>query len=140
MTSTIIEKLNELLEAERAGVAAVSALFPQATDQEMKETLEKVRDDEAWSCAGLHDRIVALKGSPSPNTGDFADRLKALGSLLEQLEFLSRGQRWVVRRIDGLLEQDVDTDTSAFLRQMKDVHQRNIDWCDAQAQQLRQSG
>ncbi len=138
MTSTIIEKLNELLEAERAGVAAVSALCPKATDQEMKGTLEKVRDDEAWSCAGLHGRIVALNGTPSSKTGDFADRLKALGSLLEQLEFLSRGQRWVVRRIDALREQDLDPDTRSFLSEMKDVHQRNIDWCDAKAQELHQ--
>ena len=93
---------------------------------------------EAWSCAGLHERIVALNGTPSGNTGDFADRLKALGSLLEQLEFLSRGQRWVVRRIDTLREQDLDPDTKSFLSEMKDVHQRNIDWCDAKAQELHQ--
>jgi hypothetical protein len=49
---TAIDRLNELLEAERAGVDTFSRLFPEARGPEMQALFEAVRDDEAWSCAG----------------------------------------------------------------------------------------
>jgi hypothetical protein len=50
---TAIDRLNELLEAERAGVDTLSRLFPEARSPEMQKLFEEVRNDEAWSCAGL---------------------------------------------------------------------------------------
>jgi hypothetical protein len=49
---TVIDRLNELLEAERAGVDTLSRLFPEALSAEMQKLFEAVRNDEAWSCAG----------------------------------------------------------------------------------------
>ena len=50
---TTVDRLNEILEAERAGVETLSRLFPEARTPEMRKLFEQVRDDEAWSCAGL---------------------------------------------------------------------------------------
>lgn len=36
---TAVERLNELLEAERAGVEMLSRLFPEARSSEMQEAL-----------------------------------------------------------------------------------------------------
>ena len=46
---TAIDRLNELLEAERAGVDALSRLFPEARSPEMQKLFEEVRNHEAWS-------------------------------------------------------------------------------------------
>ena len=43
---TVIDRLNELLEAERAGVDTLSRLFPEARGPEMQMLFEGVRSDE----------------------------------------------------------------------------------------------
>ena len=55
--TTTIGQLNELLEAERAGVEAMSWLMAAAPTRELRAFLENGRDDEAWSCAGLAGAI-----------------------------------------------------------------------------------
>jgi hypothetical protein len=45
---TTVDRLNELLEAERAGVDTLSRLLPQAFGAEMRALFEGVRNDEAW--------------------------------------------------------------------------------------------
>ena len=62
---TTIDRLNELLEAERAGVETLSRLFPEARGAEMQGLFEGVRNDEAWACAGLVRSIKTLSGVPS---------------------------------------------------------------------------
>ena len=57
---TVIDRLNELLEAERAGVDTLSRLFPEAHGPEMQKLFEAVRDDEAWSCAVLFRSIKTM--------------------------------------------------------------------------------
>ena len=56
---TAIDRLNELLEAERAGVDTLSHLFPMARNPVMQKLFEEVSNDEAWSCAGLVRSIKA---------------------------------------------------------------------------------
>jgi len=122
----IVGGLNDLLEAERAGVDAASGLIPAATTPAMRKLFEKLRDDEAWSCAGLTRVIKHLGGKVSHGKRDFARRLAALPSLRERLSLLNRGQAWVVRRLDRLLEGECDRETSSFLRQMRSLHAENI--------------
>ena len=72
---TTIDRLNELLEAERAGVDTLSRLFPEARSPEMQKLFEQVRDDEAWSCAGLVRAIKTMGGTISEKKGDFAEKV-----------------------------------------------------------------
>ena len=126
-----IDSLNELLEAERAGVETLSRLVQVASAPKLRRLLEGARDDEAWSCAGLAEAIKRRGGSMSTRKGDFADKVMGEPSLPARLRLLNRGQGWVVKRLDGLLGVDLGEETGTFLRQMRAVHVRNIDACDA---------
>lgn len=126
----IVRRLNELLEAERAGVDTLAALMAETREPGLRGAFERVRDDEAWSCAGLVGAIRRLGGEASKKRGDFAARVMALPSLPERLKLLNRGQAWVVKRVDALLEERLDEETREFLGRMHAVHQRNIDSCE----------
>jgi hypothetical protein len=127
---TVIERLNELLEAERAGVEALSRLFPEARGPGMHTLFEAVRDDEAWSCAGLVRSIKALGGPVSDRKGDFADKVMAEPTLAARLRLLNRGQGWVVKRLDGLLGESLPVPVVDFLEEMKARHLANIEACE----------
>ena len=94
---TTIDRLNELLEAERAGVETLSRLFPQARSPEMQKLFEGVRDDEAWACAGLVRSIETLGRVTSGKRGDFAEKVMSESTLAGRLRLLNRGQGWVVK-------------------------------------------
>src|SRR5215813_15314918 len=131
-----IDRLNELLEAERAGVETLSLLFPAAQGPEMQKLFEGVRDDEAWSCAGLVRSIRALGGSISEKKGDFADKVMREPTLAARLRLLNRGQGWVVKRLDGLLGQALPQPVSEFVNEMKRRHITNIEACERLAASL----
>jgi rubrerythrin len=59
MDVTLIDRLNELLEAERAGVDTLSRLYPEARGPEMQKLFEEVRNDEEGA---------------SEKKGDFAEK------------------------------------------------------------------
>ncbi|HEX2173131.1 MAG TPA: DUF6306 domain-containing protein [Dehalococcoidia bacterium] len=134
----IITGLNELLEAERAGVATLARLREDAP-AEYLEDLKRIGQDEAWSCAGLHRSIKTLGGEPTGKTGDFADKVMALEGLIERLELLSKGQKWVSRRLERLVETDTPAEVHEFLVEMLRRHDENIAWCDDQAAELREA-
>lgn len=125
-----IERLNELLEAERAGVRTMAHLIQVAITVEMRKLFEEIRNDEAWSCAGLAEAVKRLGGRMSEKKGDFAEKVMAEPALPARLRMLNRGQGWVVKRLDALPEQQLDEESRAFLRQMRAVHVRNIERCD----------
>ena len=116
---TAIDRLNELLEAERAGVDALSRLFPEALSPEMQTLFEEVRDDEAWSCAGLVRAIKTMGGTISEKKGDFADKVMREPTLAARLRFLNRGQGWVVKRLDSLLGESLPASVGSFLGEME---------------------
>ena len=132
----VVAGLNELLEAERAGVATLARLRAEAP-QELIEDLKRIGQDEAWSCAGLHRSIQTLGGQPTSRTGDFADKVMALDGLAARLELLSKGQKWVARRLEKLIEADVPDDVHEFLQEMLRRHNENVAWCDERAAELK---
>ena len=133
---TTIDRLNELLEAERAGVDTLSRLFPEARSPEMQKLFEDVRDDEAWSCAGLVRSIKTLGGAISDKKGDFADKVMNEPTLAARLRLLNRGQGWVVKRLDGLLGEALPEAVAGFLEEMKTRHTSNIEACERLAKSL----
>jgi nitronate monooxygenase len=133
---TAIDRLNELLEAERAGVDTLSRLFPEARGAAMQTLFEAVRDDEAWSCAGLVRSIRTLGGVISEKKGDFADKVMHEPTLAARLTLLNRGQGWVVKRLDGLLAESLPPTVASFLQEMKSRHLANIEACERLAASL----
>lgn len=133
---TTVDRLNELLEAERAGVETLSRLFPEARTPEMRKLFEQVRDDEAWSCAGLARAIKTLGRVASEKKGDFAEKVMAEPTLAARLRLLNRGQMWVVKRLDALLGETLPAAVTDFLAEMKARHLANIAACDRLAESL----
>ena len=133
---TTVDRLNELLEAERAGVETLSRLFPEARSLQMQQLFEGVRNDEAWACAGLVRSIKTLGGVTSEKKGDFAEKVMSEPTLAARLRFLNRGQGWVVKRLDALTRETLPELVGEFLEEMKTRHVANIEACERLAESL----
>jgi nitronate monooxygenase len=133
----VIELLDTLLEAERAGAKVLAAyLDDYERDTPAWRLLAAVQRDEAKNCAILIDLVRRLDGVPSTATGDFLGKAMAAKGRVARLQFLNRGQKWVARRIgDALprLEQDF---ICGALFAMRESHLLNIELCDALVETL----
>jgi nitronate monooxygenase len=129
MSREIIDRLNELLECERAGVEVARRLAASEARGFTEGELRKFAEDEGSACLGLREAIQRFGGTPSERTGNFADKVMALGTEGERVSLLARGQTWVVRRIEALLANELDEETRTFLLQMRDEHLENIEPC-----------
>lgn len=134
----LIILLNELLEAERAGAKVLTAyLRDYHRDSPTQKQLVAVQRDEADNCVILIKLIQRLKGTPSPATGNFLVKALALQGKLARLQFLNRGQRWVVRKVSEALPRlDQDFARDALVA-MYESHLRNIEACDALVEGLK---
>ncbi len=122
----LIDLLNSLIEAERAGVETANYLLKNYPVEELLEKYQQLKKDEAWSCAGLHQAILREGGKPSMETGAFVGKVQAQDTLKEKLVLLNKGQAWVARKIDEALAYGLHPETEAFLKEMKDKHHINI--------------
>lgn len=125
----MIDRMQELLEAERAGVKCLAAMADSAAPGEKKDFLEFLRNDEGRFCAGLFRLIEARGGTPHKKTGAFADKVLALPTEQEQLVLLIKGQAWVVRKLDEIPAAEMTADEKAFFTDMREAHVVNIEAC-----------
>ncbi|HEX9192001.1 MAG TPA: DUF6306 domain-containing protein [Candidatus Deferrimicrobiaceae bacterium] len=126
---TIVDRMQELLEAERAGVKCLDAMADNASDMGRKELYSLFRNDEGKFCAGLFRLIQARGAQPTSTVGAFADKVIALPTEAEQVALLIKGQGWVVRKIDEIPPAETNADEKAFFADMREVHVLNIDKC-----------
>jgi len=125
----MIDRMQELLEAERAGVKCLAAMADVSAPGEKKEFLVFMRNDEGRFCAGLFRLIGARGGTPHTKIGAFADKVLALPTEQEQLLLLIKGQAWVVRKIDEIPATEMTADEKAFFADMREAHVVNIEAC-----------
>jgi nitronate monooxygenase len=126
---TLIDRMQELLEAERAGVKCLDAMADHASDMEKKELFSLFRNDEGKFCAGLFRLLQARGAAPTKNVGAFADKVIALPTEAEQVALLIKGQSWVVRKIDEIPPAELGAEEQAFFADMREVHVVNIEKC-----------
>jgi hypothetical protein len=124
--SEIIEFLNLLLEAERAGARVALDSARQAGVGPMADLLQHIRHDEARWCAMLLGQIQRLGGEASPRMGGFHAKAMAIGDLEPRLAFLNRGQGWVVRKLKEMMPRVRDQALYADLAHMLSSHEANI--------------
>jgi len=136
MSQEIIDRLNELLECERAGVETAMELGSSDAPGFSHGELQKFAEDEGWACGGLRKAILRCGGPPSERTGPFTGKVLALASEGERVSLLARGQAWVVKRIETLLRKDLDPETRAFLVEMREQHLENLEACHRRAVEL----
>ena len=125
----MIDRMQELLEAERAGVKCLAAMADRTPEGEKKEFLVFLRNDEGRFCAGLHRLIRERKGTPTDRTGTFADKVLALEGEAERLALLVKGQAWVVRKIDEIPAAEMTPAEKSFFDDMHKAHVKNIEAC-----------
>lgn len=125
----IIDLLNELLEAERAGASGVGEMVAPAAAVH-RPLLQTVATDEARFCAMLTRHIVRLHGTPTSATGKFLDKLRATEAFDAKLGLLNRGQGWVVKKLREALSKIDDPMLYTDLREMLEVHEANIAACE----------
>jgi hypothetical protein len=124
--------LNLLLECERAGAKALRHFQTLEPPPAQAAALPALVGDEARYCAGLTRNISRLGGTPSRQTGEFLDTVRAAEGWPARLDLLVRGQRWVAKRIAERLPAISDAELAAFLTEMHSTHLVNV----AQAQDL----
>ena len=125
----MVERMQALLEAERAGVACLGLLAEKAPPGEKKDFLVKLRNDEGRFCAGLFRFIEARGATPRQKVGAFADKVLALPGEAERLALLNKGQAWVVRKIDEIPAAEMTPGEKAFFADMREAHVVNIEAC-----------
>lgn len=126
MDSQLEAFLNSLGEAERAGGRVLHELTELAHSLELREMLKKVGHDEGYYAGELAAHVRRLGGSPSTKTGDFVEKVRAVGDFRGKLELLNRGQRWVIRKIEEYVPGIGDAQLKAFLVVMAEGHRVNI--------------
>jgi len=133
----LVELLNTLLEAERAG-ARVLAAFLDDYDRDTPawKQLASVQRDEANNGAILIGLVQRLNGKPSMATGEFLDKALAVNGKVARLQFLNRGQKWVARKISEALPRLEQDYVRVPLFAMHESHLFNIEACDALAESL----
>src|SRR5215472_18618736 len=103
MDSRLEQKLNLLLESERAGVLALDELGREVEHEELRRFLAGSRAHEAANVRDLEKLVRDHGGTPSDKTGPFAAKVAALSTVRERLSLLSRGQEWAARKTEEAL-------------------------------------
>jgi len=122
-----IRLLQELLEAERAGVRLAIDTLKESTTDEQRALLSKIQSGEAESCRRIRDCIKYLGGDPSPKLGDFYDKAMAIDDVVDRLYFIDRGQRWVIRKLDENLQHIQSLFVRKELQNVLQIHLLNSD-------------
>ena len=125
-TEELVDFLNEMLEAERAGAQVTLKSAREAAVGPIAELMQSVQRDEARWCAMLARQLKALGETPSVKVGAFHDKAMAIPDLRERIAFLNRGQGWVVRKLREMLPRVRDDRLHADLAEMLLSHETNI--------------
>jgi hypothetical protein len=136
MSQEIIDRLNELLECERAGVEVALSLAASDAPTLTRGEMKKFAEDEGWACGSLRRAILRYGGRASERTGPFVGKVLALGDEGERVSLMARGHVWTVRRIEALLAMDLDPVTRAVLAEMRDQHLENVEAANRRAEEL----
>ena len=127
----VLVALNELLEAERAGARVAMETARDMPPCALTTLVQDVHTDEVHWCSMLMRTIKALEGNASSATGAFWGKAMAIPDLEQRLDFLNRGQTWVVRRLETLIPRIEDAQVRADLSIMLEAHRGNIERIDA---------
>lgn len=126
----VLTALNELLEAERAGARVAMETARDMPPCALTTLVQDVHKDEVRWCSMLMRAIKTLEGTASSATGAFWGKAMAIPDLEQRLDFLNRGQAWVVRRLEALIPRVEDAQVRADLATMLEAHRSNIERVD----------
>lgn len=123
----VVAMLQELLQAERAGVRVGARLSQTAPEPSLLAFARTIRDDEAHWCRVLSGALKRLGVKPSTKVGAFYGKVMALDGFEARLALVDKGQSWVARRLEEALPKIRDDQLHAELKDMLEAHVANID-------------
>ena len=126
----VLEALNELLEAERAGARVAMETAREIPPSALASLVQDIHKDEVRWCGMLMRTINGLEGTPSSVTGAFWGKAMAIPDVEQRLSLLNHCQAWVVRRLSALIPRIQDAQVRADLAAMLEAHHKNIDRVD----------
>jgi nitronate monooxygenase len=130
-SEAVVARLDELLEAERAGARVTLETAAHTRDAGQRDAIEAIHRDEVKWCAMLAHAIRTLDGMPSSHTGAFYAKAMAIDDLLERLAFVNRDQAWVVSKLREVLPLVNDAAIRRSLTEMLVAHELNYNKVDA---------
>jgi nitronate monooxygenase len=122
----IFDLLLQLLHAERAGAKVCMQSIQEAPSDEYRQILLDIHRDESNSCAGLLNSIKIIGATADHRVGDFAKKCLIISNFNDRLQYLNRGQQWVVRKIEDAITKIHINQVQNQLREMLDVHRDNV--------------
>lgn len=122
----LVSFLNRMLEAERAGARVALRTVQDAQTPQIRALARAIQRDEARWCAMLRQAIRILGGVPSSATGAFYEKAAAISDVPARLEFLNKGQAWVVKRLREALPKIGDDGLHRRLKAMLVAHEISI--------------
>ena len=123
------ERIVALLEAERAGVVVAKKMLAESDSERETTLLKTILDGEKDGCRALGKAIVDLGLTGSDRIGDFVGKVMHLQDKTDRLKLLIKGQEWVVRKLDDVLENDLPRRDNEALERIRQDHVINIDKC-----------
>jgi hypothetical protein len=122
----LLVSLNDLLEAERAGLRVALRTVAEIEDPSLNMLMTGIHRDGARWCGVLTRSILSLRGTPSTRTGVFYEKAMAIADLPQRLAFLNKEQAWVVRRLRTLLPKVRSECIHGDIMGMLVSHEENI--------------
>lgn len=122
----LLDFLNLMLEAERAGAKALLHVSKDTDRKDASNLAKAVHLEETKWCALLTKAIRGLDGTPSDQTGQFYEKVMAVSDLGPRLALINRGQEWVVRKLRDAIPRIGDARLAADLTIMLTSHEDNI--------------
>ena len=125
-----------MLEAERAGAKALVVFMDEhARNGESWKVLRNVQADEAHNCAVI-GRLLEKEGVPySHATGEFYDKAVAVQGARARIEYLVRGLKWAVKRLEEAAPT-LGPEARDVFAKMRESHLRSIAACERVLQAL----
>ncbi|MEB0121595.1 DUF6306 domain-containing protein [Pseudomonas sp. CCI1.2] len=120
--SDTIELLQELLEGERAGARIALDSLKEAHDERQATLLSQILIGEVESCRLIINCINYLGDLPSPNIGDFYIKAMRIENIIDRINFIDKGQRWVIKKINKHLELTSSEFVRKELEMVLDIH------------------
>lgn len=122
----LIKFLEELLSAERAGARVTMRSMLDCENEEYKELFRSIYYDEARWCDMLMNWLCRLGHEPSYQVGEFYHKAINIKDYEQRIDYLNKGQAWVVKKIKGVLTEITNVALQEDLNCMLISHVANI--------------
>jgi hypothetical protein len=124
---TVVERMQELLEAERAGLVCFEQMAFFASHKEVNHFFMSARNHSAVFCEGLHSLIMQRKAAPTNAVGALNEKVMALETEKERIELIAKAINWLLNRIDDLPQGELSEDEVGFFTRMRGTYSDSLE-------------